>query len=113
MTNNKVTIEQAKQQISEGFSSVMTREDVLHLLDCLEIPSTNKFELSSDQLKQLSSDIVNEIESEGTSIIDDYELTMNYKEVELDSVEFNSSRMEDVIKDTIEQYIDNISDDTE
>ena len=35
--NNKITIEQAKQQISEGFSSIYSKDDVLHLLSVIEV----------------------------------------------------------------------------
>jgi hypothetical protein len=39
--SNKITIEQAKGQISEGFSSIFSKDDVLHLLDCIAIEKEN------------------------------------------------------------------------
>jgi hypothetical protein len=39
--SNKITIEQAKEQISEGFSSIFSKDDVLHLLDCISTKKEN------------------------------------------------------------------------
>lgn len=106
MSNNKITIEAAKQQIAEGFSSIMTREDVLHLLDCLEV-TEGKFEITDEMVNELSSDIAETLSSEGTDIVDDYELTMNYREVELDSIDLNEGKIKSAVRDAIETYIDN------
>jgi hypothetical protein len=107
MSNNKITIEAAKQQISEGFSSILTREDVLHLLDCLEV-NEGEFEITDEMVNSLSSNISEALENEGTDIVDDYTLSMNYgKEVELDSIDLNESKIRAAVKDAIENYIDN------
>jgi len=107
MSNNKITIEQAKQQLTEGFSSILTREDVLHLLDCLEV-NGDKFEITDEMVNTLSSDIAEALENEGTDIVDDYALSMNYgKEVELDSIDLNESKIKAAVRDAIEVYIDN------
>jgi hypothetical protein len=98
------TIELLGQQLP-GFYSV---EQVIKLISDIEDSGTSKFELDSDQLKQLSSNIADAIENEGTSIIDDYELSMNYKEVELDSIEFETDRMQRTVKDAIEEFINNL-----
>jgi len=106
MSNNKITIEAAKQQIAEGFSSIMTREDVLHLLDCLEV-NEGKFEITDEMVADISSDIAEALSSEGADIVDDYELTMNYREVELDSIDLNEGKIKSAVRDAIETYIDN------
>jgi len=107
MSNNKITIEQAKQQLTEGFSSILTREDVLHLLDCLEV-SNGEFEITDEMVNSLSSNISEALENEGTDIVDDYALSMNYgREVELDSIDLNESKIRAAVKDAIENYIDN------
>ena len=108
MSNNKITIEQAKQQLTEGFSSILTREDVLHLLDCLEVTET-QFGLTPDQLTELSADITNEIADEGVNIVDDYELSMSYKEVELDSVDFNQNHIHSIVEKSIKHFINTMN----
>ena len=110
MSNNKITIEQAKQQLTEGFSSILTREDVLHLLDCLEVTeSETQFGLTPNQLTELSADIANEIADEGTNIVEDYELSMSYKEVELDSIDFDQNRIHNITEKAIKHFINTMN----
>jgi hypothetical protein len=107
MNNNKITIEQATKQISEGFSSIYSKDDVLHLLSVLET-SNGEFEITDEMINSLSSNISEALENEGTDIVDDYTLSMNYgKEVELDSIDLNESKIRAAVKDAIENYIDN------
>jgi len=106
MSNNKVTIEQAKQQIMEGYSSILTREDVLHLLDCLEV-NGGEFEITDEMVSELSSNVTEALSNEGTDIVSDYELTMSYREVELDSIDLNEGKIRAAVRDAIEAYIDN------
>ena len=103
--NNKITIEQATKQISEGFSSIYSKDDVLHLLSVLE--TGGGFEITDDMVSELSVNIADSLQSEGACIVDDYELSMNCKEVELDSIDFNETRISRVVKDVLETYIDN------
>ena len=99
------TIELLSQQLP-GFYSV---EQVIKLINDIEDTDARIFKFDSDQIKTLSDNIADAIENEGSSVIDDYELSMNYKEVELDSVEFNTSSLSSTIKSTIEEFIDNLS----
>ena len=103
--NNKITIEEAIKQISEGFSSIYSKDDVLHLLSVLE--TSDSFTITDEMVKGLSSDIAEALENEGTDIVDDYALSMNYKEVELDSIDLNESKIRAAVKDALETYIDN------
>jgi hypothetical protein len=103
--NNKITIEQATKQISEGFSSIYSKDDVLHLLSVLE--TGDGFEITDDMVSELSINIADSLQSEGTNLVDDYELSMNYKEVELDSIDFSESKIKSAVQDALENYIDN------
>ena len=49
--SNKITIEQAKKQISEGFSSIYSKDDVLHLLSVLEVENAD-IEFSEDEITE-------------------------------------------------------------
>ena len=109
--NNKITIEQATKQISEGFSSIYSKDDVLHLLSVLE--TSDSFTITDEMVRDLSSDIAEALENEGTDIVDDYDLTMNYKEVELDSIDLNESKIRAAVQDALENYIDNHKADAE
>jgi len=101
------TVELLSQQLP-GFYSV---EQVIKLINDIEDTGTSKFEFDSDHIKTLSDNIADAIGSEGSSIIDDYELSLNYKEVELDSVEFNVSSLSSTIKDAIEEFMETLNED--
>jgi hypothetical protein len=101
------TVELLSQQLP-GFYSV---EQVIKLINDIEDTGTSKFEFDSDHIKTLSSNIADAIENEGSSIIDDYELSMNYKEVELDSIEFNTSSLSSTIKSAIEDFMETLNED--
>ena len=104
--NNKITIDQAVKQINEGFSSIYSKDDVLHLLSVLET-SNDEFEITDEMVRDLSSNIAEALENEGTDIVDDYCLSMNYKEVELDSIDLNEGKIKAAVQDAIESYIAN------
>jgi len=53
----------------------------------------------------LSADIANELSDAGTDIIDDYELSMSYKEVELDSIDFSTSNIRGIVEETLTHYV--------
>jgi hypothetical protein len=94
------TIELLGQQLP-GFYSV---EQVIKIINDIEDGS---FELSDDMVSTISRDIADALSSEGTDIVDDYELTMNYKEVELDSIDLNEDKIKAAVQDALETYIDN------
>jgi hypothetical protein len=109
---NKITIEQAVKQINEGFSSIYSKDDVLNLLSVLET-SNGEFEITDEMVKELSSNVAEALSNEGTDIVDDYDLTMNYKEVELDSIDLNEGKIKAAVQDALENYIDNHKADAE
>jgi hypothetical protein len=64
----------------------------------------NELEESSNEMnEELMDQIVDEIANEGFQLIDDYDLSMSYREVELDSVELDRN----VIKRAIQRAIKN------
>jgi hypothetical protein len=95
------TIELLGQQLP-GFYSV---DQVIKMIN--DIEDSGEFEISDDMVNSLSSDIAEALSSEGTDIVDDYALTMDYREVELDSIDLNESKIKAAVKDALETYIDN------
>ena len=91
-----------------GFYSV---EQVIKLIS--DIEESDSFEITDEMVRTLSSDIAEALESEGTDIVDDYCLSMNYKEVELDSIDLNKSKIRAAVQDALETYIDNNKTDAE
>jgi len=96
------TIELLQKQLP-GFYSV---EQVIKLINDIEDSET--FEFHSDSIRELTSNIVDALDSEGTDLIDDYDLSMNSREVELDSIEFDTSRIRRVVEDALEEFMEKI-----
>ena len=94
------TIKLLGQQLP-GFYSV---EQVITLIN--DIEDNGSFELSDKLISDLSSDISEALQGEGTNIVDDYDLTMNYKEVELDSIDFSTSDINRVIRDILTDFME-------
>jgi len=62
-------------------------------------------ELESETLSEdIIDDIVDEIVGEDMDLISDYELEMNYREVELNSISIDSERIERAIKRALSKH---------
>lgn len=85
-----------------AFMPVSKVIELINELD--ETPSSSG--LTKEDIKELAENIAERIASQGTDIIGDYDLSMSYKEVELDSVDFSEGDIareaEEVIKDFFE-----------
>ena len=62
-------------------------------------------EESNIDLVELEEQLMSEIMGEDLELISDYELSMSYKEVELESVDFNESTLRNAIQRAIEEVI--------
>ena len=59
-------------------------------------------------LIQLAADIANDIDCEGTDIIDDYDLDMNYREVSINSIDYNRRRIEDIVLNILKDHFETV-----
>lgn len=91
-----------------GFYSV---EQVIKMIT--DIEDSGSFEITDEMVSELSSNVAEALSNEGTDIVDDYELTMSYREVELDSIDLNEGKIRAAVRDAIEAYIDNNKADAE
>jgi hypothetical protein len=87
----------------------MKKDQFLELASQLFDQSTNlKEEEKIPVQKDLMDEIVDQISSEffdsGMGMVDDYELGMCGREVELEGVTFNVRSMESLIKEVLERY---------
>lgn len=90
------TIEVLKQQLP-GFYSA---EQVIDLISKIEeTPSTSG--VTEEDIKELAKEIAGSISSEGTNLLNDYELSMSYREVEVVDVDLD----EDLITREAERAI--------
>jgi hypothetical protein len=85
------TVELLQQQLP-GFYSV---EQVIKMINDIE---ETKINTTDKQISEFAEQIVSSITDMGLDLVDDYELSMSYREVELDSINFDGDR----IKQTVE-----------
>jgi hypothetical protein len=76
------------------------------MINEIEEPQPKEFSLNEEQVEFLVKTIVEDFNDRGVDVIEDYSLEMNYREVELDSVEFDSRVIERVVNDAVDSYID-------
>ena len=93
--NKQQTIELLKQQLP-GFYSVDQVIDILKGID----EDSVKIEIN----EELINTIVDEIADAGKDLIDDYELEINYREVELSSIDVNTKAIKKCIEEAIDTY---------
>ena len=86
-----------------GFYSV---EQVIKMINEIEEPQPKGFSLNEEQIEFLVKTIVEDLNDRGVDVIEDYGLDMNYREVELDSVEFDSRVIERVVNDAVDSCIE-------
>ena len=76
---------------------------VIELLEELdETPSSSI--LTEEDIKELADNIASSIASEGMDLISDYDLSMSYREVELDSVDLDEGNIAKEAKRAIEDF---------
>jgi hypothetical protein len=104
------TIDTLKAQLPAFYSL----EQVISLIEGIEDGSSEnedrssanpKLQYTQEQRDDLVVAILDEIEGLDMDIISDYDLSMNYKEVELDSIDFNRTAMANVVEDAIDNWI--------
>jgi len=87
----------------------MKKDQFLELASQLFDQSTNlkeeeKIPLQKDLLDEIVDQISSEFFDSGIGMVDDYEIGMCGREVELEGVTFNVREMENLIKEVLERY---------
>ena len=96
------TLDTLKSQLP-GFYSA---EQVIALIEGIEESATVPLGFTDEQRSDLVNTIADEIADLGMDAVSDYDLSMNYKEVEIDNIDFDNHS----IKNVIENVLDNWSD---
>ena len=126
-----------KQQLENWFSaaetivnispaSLFTKDDVIRMFHTLknnmmdgseveqvkeEVETSTKIKLTKEQREALTGKIIEAFtDHDALEFISDYDLTMNYKEVELDSVDWDTSNLEDIIDSSIQEWVEENND---
>ena len=97
--------------INHSFPSIYTKDDVNKLLSKLKDSILEESEepiavvFDDEKIANIAEGIYEELESEGLDIVDDYDLSMSYKEVELDRIDLNKRSIIRSVTNILEQYI--------
>lgn len=77
--------------------------DVIKLVSELE---DNSFTLDEDVLNDMVNAVADSIDSEGMNLIDDYDMSMSYREVCVESVDYDTRALKSAIRSAIEDYVE-------
>ena len=102
----QATIDLLKQQLP-GFYSA---EQVIDMISKIEpeVLDAYEFEFTDERIKTLVDNVVDEITDQGLDLISDYDLSMNYKEVELDSIDINNHSVKGAVKSAVGNWIEEL-----
>ena len=116
--------DQAVHIVDSSFPSLYTKEDVIKVLRNLETTLkdfiSDKEEtyesiinITSEQYSDLASSIAHNVAKaiEDMECINGWDLSMNYNEVSVDSLEANESEIEEIIEDVINKWVIDIKED--
>jgi len=114
--------DQAVHNVDSSFPSLYTKDDVIKVLRDLETTLKDfinekeetiqdRIVLTTEQLDSLIEAVTLEVKDMGEDIIYDYDLSMNYKEVEIDSVDLNYETIREKVEGSIQEWFKNLNED--
>lgn len=62
--------------------------------------------ITQEMINEIADTLQDEFSSEGVDLINDYELTMSYREVELDSVDYDDNKIRRIVHNVLEDYLE-------
>jgi hypothetical protein len=100
----QATIDLLKQQLP-GFYSA---EQVIDMISKIEpeVLDAYEFEFTDERIKTLVDNVVDEISNLGIDLVSDYDLSMSYKEVELDSIDLNNHQIKGAVKSAVQNWVE-------
>ena len=107
----QATIDLLKQQLP-GFYSA---EQVIDMISKIEpeVLDAYEFEFNDERIRTLVDNVVDEISNLGIDLVSDYDLSMNYKEVELDSIDLNNHQIKGAVESAVENWVEELKEEAE
>jgi hypothetical protein len=96
------TLDTLKSQLP-GFYSA---EQVIALIEGIKEDATVPLGFTDEQRGELVNSIAEEIADMGMDAVSDYDLSMSYKEVEMDGIDFDTHSIKNVIESVLDNWID-------
>jgi hypothetical protein len=114
--------DQAVHNVDSSFPSLYSKDDVIKLLRNLEATLKDwidekeetiqdRIVLTTEQLDLLIEAVTLDVKDMGEDIIYDYDLSMNYKEVEIDSVDLSYENIKEKVEESIQEWFKNLNED--
>lgn len=88
------------KSVASAFLSV---DDVISMINELEDGS---FSMSVDKIEEISGEIAEKIARGGFDLIDDYDLTMDGREVTLDNIYLDESNISEIVTNVLTDFFD-------
>lgn len=88
------------KSVASAFLSV---DDVISMINELEDGS---FSMNIDKIEEISEKIAEKIARGGFDLIDDYDLTMNCREVTLDNIYLDESNISEIVTNVLTDFFD-------
>ena len=110
--------DQATHIVDSSFPSLYTKEDVIKVLrdleeklkvemdDNSEEETTTKISITEEQIQEIAENAASSISSQELDLVEDYDLSMSYREVELDSLTLDESRIAKEIERAITNWFE-------
>ena len=98
-----------KQQLLEKLQSSEELVKIAYVPVSEVINWVNELEsggITQEMINEIADTLQDEFSSEGVDLINDYELTMNYREVELDSVDYDDNKIRRIVHNVLEDYLE-------
>jgi hypothetical protein len=98
------TIDLLKQQLP-GFYSV---EQVIDMISKIEpeVLEAYEFEFNNERIGVLVGNVVDELRDQGLDLISDYDLSISYREVELDSIDISNHSVKGAVESAVENWVE-------
>lgn len=107
----KLTKDEALAKVAQGVGSIYSKEDVVNLINSIMIVETAS--ITSALKEEIAEAVAAEICCDNGAIIDDFECDVmmtgygdNRFEVELNSVQLDESRVEEIVLDVLDANLD-------
>jgi len=98
-----------KQQLLEKLQSSEELVKIAYVPVSEVINWVNELEsggITQEMINEIADTLQDEFSSEGVDLISDYDLTMNYREVELDSVDYDDNKIRRIVHNVLEDYLE-------
>lgn len=95
--------------VDSSFPSLYTKDDVIKVLRNLEATLKEYIsdkDITKEAIREIAENAASSVSSEGLDLVDSYDLTMQYREVELDQLSLDESRIADEIERAITNWFD-------